>query len=227
MPNKKELKEMMEREHRELAASRLKEVRESSGMNQKDFADFFEINATTYNRYESGDIGKMPISLIEKISDKFGINPAWLSGFKDAEKYILPDKVHKKTKRLSVLGSIAAGVPILAQEDLIDYEYVPEDFNATFCLIVKGNSMINARIFDGDLVYIREQPDVENGEVAAVIIDGEEATLKRVYKANGTIILRSENPDPQYKDMVFTKKDLKEKDVKIIGKAVYFRSEVK
>jgi repressor LexA len=224
MPNKKELKEMMEREHRELAASRLKEVRESSGMNQKDFADFFEVNATTYNRYESGDIGKMPISLIEEISAKFSINPAWLSGFKDAEKYVLPDKAYRKTKRLSVLGSIAAGIPILAQEDLIDYEYVPEDFNATFCLVVKGDSMINARIYDGDLVYIREQPDVENGEVAAVIIDGEEATLKRVYKANGTIILRSENPDPKYKDMVFTGKD---KQIKIIGKAVYFRSEVR
>jgi repressor LexA len=83
--------------------------------------------------------------------------------------------------------------------------------------------MINTRILDGDIVYIRKQPDVNNGEIAAVLIDNEEATLKRVYKLNGTIILRAENPN--YKDIIITKKD--SKDVRILGKAVFFKSEVR
>lgn len=83
--------------------------------------------------------------------------------------------------------------------------------------------MINARIHDGDIVYIRKQPDVENGEIAAVIIDGEEATLKRVYKLNGNVILHPENPT--YKDMIFSKKDFKQ--VRIIGKVKYVKAEVK
>ena len=83
--------------------------------------------------------------------------------------------------------------------------------------------MINARIFDGDTVFFKNQPDVENGEIAAVQINGEAVTLKRVYKIDGNIILRPENPN--YKDIIFSKKD--KKDFKILGKAIFFKSEVK
>ena len=124
-------------------------------------------------------------------------------------------------KRLPVLGKIAAGVPILSQEDLIDYEFVSESLNADFCLKVQGDSMIGARILDGDLVYIRQQPEVETGEIAAVLIDGGEATLKRVYKLNGSIVLRSENPN--YPEQIYGKKD----NVTILGKAILFKSEVR
>lgn len=205
----------------ERAAARLKETREATGLQQKEFAEMFGVNHTTYCRYESGDIKKMPADLIDNISKKYDLNPAWLMGFENADKYAINEKVTQK--RLPVLGQIAAGVPILAQENLIGYEFVPESFNADLCLKVKGDSMMGARILDGDLVYIRQQPDVENGEIAAVTIDREEATLKRVYKLNGTIILRPENPN--YKDVVISKKDAKE--VTILGKAVFFRSEVR
>jgi repressor LexA len=83
--------------------------------------------------------------------------------------------------------------------------------------------MIGARILDGDMVYIRKQPEVENGEIAAVIIDAEEATLKRFYRLNGTVILRAENPNCS--DRTFSKKDMKQ--VAILGKAIFFKSEVK
>jgi repressor LexA len=92
-----------------------------------------------------------------------------------------------------------------------------------FCLKVKGNSMTGARIHDGDTVFVREQPDVENGEIAVVMIDDEEATLKRVYKINGNIILHPENPE--YKDMIFSSKD--KGRIKVLGKAAYFKSEVR
>jgi repressor LexA len=104
----------------------------------------------------------------------------------------------------------------LALENIIGYEYIPVNVKADFCLKVKGDSMINARINNGDIVFIRQQPDIENGEIAAVIVDGEEATLKKVYKYPGTITLRPENPN--YQEMVFDKKSFK--SINIIGKCV-------
>jgi len=203
------------------AAMRLKGIRKSTGINQREFAEMFGANKTTYNRYESGDIKSMPADLIESISLKFDINPAWLMGYENTDKYMIHEKVNQNIRRLPVLGKIAAGIPILAQEDLIDYEYVPESVKADFCLKVQGDSMIGARIFDGDLVYIRQQPEVENGEIAAVLIDGQDATLKRFYKTEGKITLRSENPNNP--DQIYTKKD----NVTILGRAILFKSEVR
>lgn len=88
------------------------------------------------------------------------------------------------------------------------------------CLMI---SLMPSVILDGDTVYIRQQPDVENGEIAAVLIDGEAATLKRVYKLDGSIVLRAENHN--YCDIIFSKKDMKE--VTILGKAIFFKSEVR
>ena len=122
-----------------------------------------------------------------------------------------------------ILSTIAYGVPISAQLDIQGYEYVIPSDVSNFCLKIKGDSMINARIFDGDTVFFKNQPDVENGEIAAVQINGEAVTLKRVYKIDGNIILRPENPN--YKDIIFSKKD--KKDFKILGKAIFFKSEVK
>lgn len=202
------------------AATRLKRLRESTGLSQKDFAARFGVNPTTYSRYESGGVGNIPRNIIEAICKEYKINPAWLMGFEEATKHIAPNS---HTKTVPVFGSIAAGVPILAQGDLICHDTVSADCRIDFALKVKGDSMINARISDGDIVYIRSQPTVENGEIAAVIINGEEATLKRVYIFDNTIILKAENP--LYKDMVFTKKD--GTDVRILGKAVFFRSDVR
>ena len=203
------------------ASMRLREIRDSAGVNQKEFAEGFGVNKTTYNRYESGDIKQIPANVIKAISLKFDINPAWLMGFENTDKYMIHEKANQNVRRLPVLGKIAAGIPILAQEDLIDYEYVPESIHADFCLKVQGDSMIGARILDGDTVYIRKQSEVETGEIAAVLIDGEEATLKRVYVTNGLIILKSENPN--YPEQVYSKKD----NVTILGKAILFKSEVK
>lgn len=209
-----------------LAKTRLKMLREDLGMRQKEFAQRFGIDESTYSRYESAkssSIKTMPHSLIADISKTYSLNPAWLMGYQNVEKYVNFEEASNKTKRIPVLGSIAAGAPIFAQEELTGYEIVPDKEHVDFCLRVKGDSMVGARIFDGDVVFIRMQPDVEHGEVAAVIVDGEDATLKRVFKADNTIILHPENP--AYRDLVFSGKDAKQ--VKIIGKAVSFKSEVR
>lgn len=126
-----------------------------------------------------------------------------------------------KMKKVPLLGTIACGEPILAVENIENYVNMPESINGTFALRCKGDSMINARIFDGDVVFIRQQPDVENGEIAAVLID-DEATLKKVYKYKNRIELRPENPTMaplEYEGEEMNK-------IKILGKAVYFLSPV-
>ena len=121
-----------------------------------------------------------------------------------------------------LLGPIACGEPILAEENIEDYVRANTDLHASFALRCKGDSMINARIFDGDIVYIRQQEDVENGEIAAVLI-GDEATLKRVYKYQNRLELRPENPT--YAPLNFEGEELR--NVRIIGKAVAFLSTIR
>lgn len=181
--------------------------------------EYLQLSAATISRYTTGDIGPK-ITTVQAIAEKYGVSPAWLMGTEGAAKFM---EGGHKSKKIPIVGTIAAGQPILAQQNIDGYEFVAETMNADFCLRVKGDSMIGARILDGDIVYIRQQPEVENGEIAAVIIDNEEATLKRVYKINGTVVLRSENPN--YQDKIFVKKDMKQ--VSVIGKAICFRSEVK
>jgi len=124
--------------------------------------------------------------------------------------------------KIPLLGTIACGEPITAVENIDSYIDAPNCVSADFALICKGDSMIDARIFDGDIVYIKEQPEVENGEIAAVLID-DEATLKRVYYQKNKIILQPENKS--YEPLVFVGEEIL--DVRILGKAVYFLSKVR
>jgi repressor LexA len=182
-------------------------------------AEYLDLNPATISRYVNG-LMKPKMPTVGAIADKYKVNPLWLMGQPDQGKY---SGQHEQTKQVPVLGTIACGTPILAQEYIEGYEQVSVSDKADFVLRAKGDSMIGVRILDGDLVFIRQQPDVESGEIAAVLIDGDEATLKRVHKVDGAIILRAENPT--HEDIVFSKKDTKR--LKIIGKAIYFKSEVR
>ena len=120
-------------------------------------------------------------------------------------------------RRVPLLGTIACGDPITATENQEGDVEIPENIRADFALQCKGDSMINARIFDGDIVYIREQPMVEDGEIAAVLI-GDEATLKRVHLYDDHIVLEAENP--KYRPYTYWGEDMN--TVRILGKAVAF-----
>ena len=124
-------------------------------------------------------------------------------------------------RKIPLVGSIACGTPILAEENCEGEVDVPDHVRADFALRCKGDSMINARIFDGDIVYIRQQESVEHGEIAAILID-DEATLKRVYMYDDCISLEAENP--QYKPMVYRGEEMN--NIRILGKAVAFTSMV-
>lgn len=191
---------------------RIKHRRTKLGLNVTDVAEELGVSRATLYRYESHDIEKLPISIIEPLADILQINPIELMGwerFSDGGDTMVP-----------LLGSIACGLPITAEENIEDYIAAPIGCNANFALRCKGDSMINARICDGDIVFIRMQPDCENGEIAAVLI-GDEATLKRVYKYdNNTITLMPENS--AYPPLVYRNEELN--SIKILGKAVGFVS---
>jgi repressor LexA len=172
-------------------------------------------NKGTISKYENGE--HVPgFTFVDNCSDYFGVTSDYLMGRSDNKYYSDNTGVNK----IPVFDTITIGKSIMAMENIIGYEY--SDDNCNYCLKVKGDSMIGARFFDGDIVFIHSQPDVEHGEVAAVIVDNE-VTLKRVLKVNGTIILHPENPN--YKDLIFCKKDIKQ--VQILGKVKYFKAEVK
>lgn len=125
-------------------------------------------------------------------------------------------------RKIPRIGDIACGAPILAQEHIEDYVEIPAHIHADFALTCKGDSMINARIYDGDLVYIRQQETVDNGQIAAVLIDGE-ATLKRVKFYDDHIVLEPENP--HFRPLTYWGEEMN--NLRILGKAVAFTSTVR
>lgn len=125
-------------------------------------------------------------------------------------------------RKIPLLGKIACGAPILAEEHVEEYIDIPKHIHADFALTCQGDSMINARIFDGDIVYIRQQDTVEPGEIAAVLIDND-ATLKRIRIFEDHISLEPENP--QYRPIVLWGEEMN--TVRILGKAIAFTSAVR
>lgn len=126
-------------------------------------------------------------------------------------------------RSIPLVGTIACGTPTLAEENIEEYIRMSENIHADFALRCRGSSMINARIFDGDIVFIRQQPDIDhNGEIAAVLIENE-ATLKRVYKYPNRVELRAENPT--FPALNYEGTELN--NIRILGKAVAFISTVR
>lgn len=196
--------------------------RQELGLTLEEVGDYVGVGKSTVRKWEHGDIENMKRDKIALLSKILKLSP--LTFITGEVEYGTPDNIIPlpKMKKVPLLGTIACGEPILATENIEALINADKDLNADFALRCKGNSMINARIFDGDIVYIREQPDVEDGEIAAVLI-GEEATLKRVYKYPSKVVLRPENP--LYDDMIYSKEEMNE--VRILGKAVAFLSTVR
>ena len=196
--------------------------RQELGLTLEEVGNYVGVGKSTVRKWEHGDIENMKRDKIALLSKILKLSP--LTFITGEVEYGTPDNIIPlpKMKKVPLLGTIACGEPILATENIEALINADKDLNADFALRCKGDSMIIARIFDGDIVYIREQPDVEDGEIAAVLI-GEEATLKRVYKYPSKVVLRPENP--LYDDMIYSKEEMNE--VRILGKAVAFLSAVR
>ena len=215
-------------------AERLKNERKKIGLSQTEFADKLGINARTYASYERGE-RDISTAVLLNICKTLNISSDVLLGNNltyEENNYIsaLPVLMEKypnikpiKLKRFPMLGEIACGEPVFADEDKEHFVMADMDIHADFCLTAKGDSMVNARIYEGDIVFIKEMPIVENGDIAAVIID-DEATLKRVYYYKEDNLLQLVAENPKYKPLVYQGEELNH--IRILGKAVYFMSAV-
>lgn len=188
----------------------------------EDIAKAVGVSRQTIQRYESGVIGNIPYDKIEGIAKALNVTPGYLMGWEQLPDIPgFPNIFPIETKKIPLLGKIAAGQPVMAEECFDSYVQCGTDIHADFCLRVQGDSMINARIYDGDIVFIHKQPEVENGEIAAVAID-DEVTLKRVYMSDNFVELRAENP--KYKPMVFNQSNCL--NFRILGKAIAFQGDI-
>lgn len=219
---------------KETMYDRIKRLREEKRISQDELAKRCGYSSRfTISKIENGE-RNLTSDKIEIIAKALNVDPFSLYDFDQATE-VLTDRINNnlnnisniiplpKTKKVPRLGKIACGEPILAEENYEDYDDVPEEIKCDFTLICDGDSMINARIQDGDVVYFREQSQVENGEIAACLVDGEfetKATLKRFYKYDDKIILQAENP--KYQPFVYVNEEMNK--VRIIGKAVGFTS---
>lgn len=213
-------------------SDRFKQLRKERGLTQQGLATELGFTKSSVNMYERGE-REPGLESLETIADFFNVDMDYLLGASNTPNRFLavadgssnpataPDNIlpMPATYTVPLLGTIACGEPILAAENIEDNVEVPEHIHADFALRCKGDSMINARIHDGDIVYIRQQPAVNNGEIAAVLI-GDEATLKRVYVYEDHVVLQPENP--AYEPLVYFKDAMQA--VRILGKAVGFTS---
>ena len=209
-------------------SERLQDYLYLHGLKQKDLAELCKPYCEKYNvRIGNNDInqyikGKASPNQdrLTILSKALKIPEVWLLGYDVPIK--LPDNISGiSTQQIPMIGDIACGSPIFAEQEYDSYVAVDSEVECDFCLRAKGLSMTGDHIYPGDIVFIKRQDMVENGEIAAVIID-DEATLKRVYyyKDKNLIIFRSSNPE--YKDIVYNNSDLDL--IYILGKAVAFTS---
>jgi repressor LexA len=177
-------------------------------LTQTEFAREMGYPETTVSNWFNKNTYPRP-DKIQEMANYFGVRRTDLTENNEVQQEPL-----KNAKSIPIIGTIAAGTPILAEENIIDYFLIDSRVHADFGLTVKGESMINANIFDGDIVFIRQQPDLENGEIGAILLENE-ATLKRFSKTNDSVILQAENPNMTDWPRVYT-----DGNIRILGKLV-------
>lgn len=205
---------------------RIKQRRIELGLSADDIADRLGKNRATIYRYENSDIENLPTTILEPLASILDTTPAYLMGWDKSDNIVSLSNVYPlELKRFPMLGEIACGKPTYANEDRESYVMTGTNIKADFCLKAKGDSMIGARIHDGDIVFIQKQDMVDNGEIAAVVVNNDsEATLKRFYyyAEKCMVILKAENP--MYEDIIFLNEELN--NFHVLGKAIAFQSDV-
>ena len=201
---------------------KIKYFRKTNALSLGTLSELTDIPIHTLYKYEEDDPANVTISTqkIKTIANALGIEPALLAGWDISE------SITNKRNGISVpvFGSVAAGIPIEAITDIEDYEEITEDMASTgefAALKIKGRSM-EPRFTEGDVVIVRLQNTIESGDIAVVIVNGDEATCKKIKKTPEGVMLISTNPD--FEPMFYTNKEIEEKPVRIWGKVVELRA---
>lgn len=201
--------------------AKLKKCRKDRSLSQKEFGQKIGVAESTVSLYESNK--RFPdADTLKKISALFEVSLDYLLGNEPAK--AAQPKTTGRGVRIPVLGRVVAGIPIEAVEEILDYEEITPELAATgefFALQVKGDSML-PKLEEGDVVIVKKQADVETGDIAIVLVNGDEATIKQVKKVNGGIMLYGFNPDV-YEPHFYSNQQIEELPVRILGKVIESR----
>ena len=195
--------------------AKLHDLRKQNNMTLEEVGNAVGVGKSTVRKWETGEIANMRRDKISKLAEALHTTPAYLMGWDES--------LSVAAVRIPVLGKVAAGIPITAVENIIDYEEIPSSMAETgeyVALQIKGSSM-EPRMFEGDVVIVKVQPTVDSGEVAVVIINGNEATVKKVQLRPDGIVLQPFNS--AYDPMFYTNEDIESIPVRIFGKVVECR----
>lgn len=195
---------------------RIKKRRKVIGLSAEIVAEKLGVSPATIYRYEKNDIKKFPTDILEPLAKVLRTTPSYLLGLDETD-------TNKNRFLIPVLGTVRAGIPMETVENIIDYEEISENMarqGEFFALQIKGDSM-QPRICEGDVVIVRKQPDIDSGDVAIVLVGGEEATIKKVQKFHGGINLIPNNP--AYDVRTYTNEQIESLPVQILGKVVELR----
>jgi repressor LexA len=188
---------------------KIKKLRLDNNMTLEELGGKVGVSKQSLFKYENGIVTNIPLDRIEKLGKVLGVDPSELVGWSNVKEV----KLDIHPRKIPILGKIAAGTPILAVENHEDYFDTSEFINADFALQIQGDSMIGSRIYDGDIVFLKKQSFIDNGQIGAFLIDGE-ATLKIFNKQNNTVMLLSSNPN--YSPIILNP----EKENIILGKLI-------
>lgn len=194
---------------------RIFEARKRRKISRKEVADFLQVHETTIKRYEDGNTKKLPTDRLEKIAKYLNTSIEYLMGWDEEQK---PQGI-----KIPVLGTVAAGIPISAVEDILDYEEIPQSWQNQgefFGLKIKGDSM-KPDINDGDTVIVKQQSTANNGDVVIALVNGDDATCKKFEKLDNGIMLISNNSE--YSPMYFSNEEVITKPVVLVGRVVELR----
>ena len=209
----------------EKVGARLKQARELRHITLEEAGKKVDVHKSTVLRWESGETEKIKLPIIETLASYYNVNPVWLMGY-DVPMENTEDMLKKigaiplsdiSTTKIPVLGKVKAGYDYLAQENIIDYiafNIDGTDKENYYALYVTGDSM-EPLFNDGDIVIVHRQDTFEKGDNCVVLINGDEATVKKVYKGTTGIELKAVNP--YYPPRIFTEEEIKDLPVKVIG----------
>lgn len=193
----------------------LKKLRMEKGLTQEELGKMLGLQRSTINKWEMGKVATLKRKTIKKLADIYNV---------PASSFITDDEPSINAVKIPVFASVAAGIPIEAIEDVVDYEEIDEktaQSGTFFALKIRGNSM-EPRICNNDVVIVRQQPTVDSGDIAIVIINGMEATCKKIIKHKDGIELVSLNTF--YKSMFYSNEQIEQLPVRVLGKVIELRA---
>jgi len=207
-----------------VVGERIEYRRKQLGLTLDDIAQEIGVAKSTIQRYERGTIGTIKLPMIEAIANIMGVNPSWICGKTDVMELVDQSEKGKRSIRIPVLGNVAAGIPIEAITDILDYEEISEDLARTgdfFGLRIKGSSM-EPRMQEGDIVIVRQQQTANTGDTVVVLVNGDSATVKKIkYGLDGITLIPT---NPSYDPMFYSAKEVENLPVRVIGRVVELRA---